>query len=48
MPEEKPPAYRGMECGECGDPITPGEWCGNEECPLGNYTPEYSDTDGLE
>lgn len=35
-------AYEGLECGECGDPISPGEWCGNDDCILGNEGPKTS------
>ena len=35
-------AYDGLECGECGDPIEPGVWCGNDDCMLGNDGPKPS------
>lgn len=31
--------YDGLECGKCGDPISPGVWCGNDDCVLGNEGP---------
>lgn len=34
--------YDGLECGMCGDPIEPGEWCGNDDCPLGGDGPPSS------
>lgn len=41
---KKPKAYRGVECGNCGDPIEPGDWCGNDDCMLGNRDPTPTDT----
>lgn len=34
---EKPAAYQNVECGNCGDPIEPGVWCGNDDCYMGNH-----------
>jgi len=40
MPESNPLAalYDGLECGMCGNSISPGEWCGDAgeagDCPL--------------
>lgn len=38
-------AYDGVECGECGDPIEYGEWCGNDDCVLGNDGPQMDRPD---
>lgn len=39
--------YEGLECGMCGESINKGEWCGNEDCPLGpdpEETPSEKET----
>lgn len=35
--------YEPYECGMCGESIEPGEWCGNEDCPL---SPDSEANDG--
>lgn len=36
MSDDIPAAYEGIECAKCGDSVRPGEWCGNDSCPLGS------------